>query len=95
MGLSEAQLNGRAAAHQSWARTENRSARTAAARAARDKTFLDAAGGDPVRAEHLRKAHFARLAFKSVQARRKSREQAEVAAAAEAELAEVGGPDAA
>ena len=35
------------------------------------KRFLDEAGGDPVRAEHLRKAHFARMALKSVQARRR------------------------
>lgn len=62
------------AAHESWARTPNRSARTAPARAALDQKFLDAAGGDPVRAAHLRKAHFARLALKSAQARRKGRE---------------------
>lgn len=48
-----------------------------------------------MRAAHSRKAHFARLALKSAQARRKSRELTEVAAAAEAELAEVGGTDAA
>ncbi len=59
------------AAHESWARTANRTARTAPARAALDRKFLDAAGGDPVRAAHLRSAHFKRLALKSAQARRR------------------------
>ena len=58
-------------AHESWARTSNRSARTAPARAALDAKFLEQAEGDPVRAAHLRKAYFQRLALKSVQARRK------------------------
>jgi hypothetical protein len=61
------------AAHESWANTVDRSARTAKARAARDARFLEQADGDPVRAEHLRKAHFKRLALKSAQARRKAR----------------------
>lgn len=81
------------AAHVSWANTENRSARTAPARAALDQKFLDAADGDPIRAGHLRKAHFARLALKSAQARRKARGLSEVAAAAEAELKSLGGSD--
>lgn len=58
-------------AHTSWANTPDRTARTAAARAAADARFLTAADGDPVRAEHLRKAFYARLALKSAQARRK------------------------
>ncbi len=62
----------RIGAHTSWANTKDRSARTAPARAALDQKFLDAAEGDPIRAGHLRKAHFARLALKSAQARRKS-----------------------
>lgn len=69
---NEASLRGRIAAHESWARTEDRSARTAKARAARDAKFLTQADGDPVKAAHLRKAYFARLALKSAQARRKS-----------------------
>lgn len=52
---------------------------------------MEAAGGDPVRAEHLRKAHFKRLQLKSAQARRKSREAIAAAEAAEAELSELGG----
>lgn len=61
---------GRIGAHASWGKTKDRSARTAPARAALDRKFLDEAEGDPVRAEHLRKAYFARLALKSAQSRR-------------------------
>ena len=87
---SERSLNARAAAHESWANTPNRTARTAPARAALDQAFLEQAGGDPVRAAHLRKAHFARLALKSAQARRKARELTAAADAAEAELSRAG-----
>jgi len=89
---SERKLQATIAAHESWAQTSNRSARTAPARAALQQRFLDAADGDPVRAAHLRKAHFARLALKSVQARRKSRELTATAEASDAELAEAGEP---
>ncbi len=100
MTEAERKLAASIAAHESWANTTNRTARTAPARTARDAKFLEQADGDPVRAAHRRKAHFARLALKSAQARRKSRELTEVAAAAEAELAEAelaeaGGTDAA
>lgn len=95
MSASERKLAASIAAHESWAATTNRSARTAPARAALDQKFLDQAGGDPVRAAHLRKAHFARLALKSAQARRKARELTIAAEVVEAELAEAGGPDAA
>lgn len=71
---SERVLRARLAVHESWANTEDRAARTAPARAARDAKFLEQAGGDPVKAAHLRKAHFARLALKSAQARRRNRE---------------------
>lgn len=64
------------AAHESWARTTDRAARTSKARAALDAKFLAEADGDPKRAEHLRKAYYQRLALKSAQARRKSREGA-------------------
>jgi hypothetical protein len=69
---SERKLMGQLGAHISWANTEDRSARTAPGRRAFEQKFLDEAGGDPVRAEHLRKAYFARLALKSAQARRKA-----------------------
>lgn len=71
-------LRGRIAAHSSWAQTENRSARTAPARAALldkfdkqvdpDGTLLPAERAK--RAENARRAYFAGLAFKSAKARR-------------------------
>ncbi len=64
-------LIGRIGAETSWANTEDRTARTANGRAAFEQRFLDQANGDTVRAAHLRKAHFARLALKSAQARRR------------------------
>lgn len=81
---TERQLIASIAAHTSWANTENRTARTAPARAALDAKFLAQADGDPVRARHLKKAHFARLALKSAQARRR----------ANAGRTQAGGPDA-
>lgn len=62
---------GRLGAHVSWANTTDRTARTAPARKAFEQRFLDEAGGDPVRAGHLRKAYFQRLALKSAQARQR------------------------
>ena len=62
------------AAHESWANTEDRTSRTAPARAALSKKFLKLAGGNPLCAEHLRRAHFAGLALRSAQARRKARD---------------------
>lgn len=84
-------LIARIAAHESWANTTNRSARTAPARAALDRKFLEEAGGDPVRAAHLRSAYFARLALKSAQSRRKAKEFGAIAANSEAELDALGG----
>lgn len=91
MPESERRLRASIAAHESWANTTDRPARTAAARRGLEQKFLDAAGGDPVRAEHLRRAHFQRLALKSAAARRKARELTEQAESAEAELAAAGG----
>jgi hypothetical protein len=91
MDDTERHLAARIAAHESWAKTENRSARTAPARAALDAKFLEQAGGDTVRAAHLRTAWYARLALKSAQVRRKSREMAAQAADADAQLAALGG----
>ncbi len=59
---SERQLRARIAAHESWAATPNRSVRTVPARAALDAKFLEQAQGDPVRAEHFRKAYWRRFA---------------------------------
>lgn len=72
-------LRSQIAAHESWARTSDRSARTANARRAMlDKFEHDVdpemklpAAERAARAEHARKAHFKRMAFKSAQARRR------------------------
>lgn len=83
----ELRLRGQIAAHVRWARVTDRSAETAPARAALQQKFLAEADGDPVRAEHLRKAYFKRLALKSAKSRRKARDLLLEADAAEAELA--------
>lgn len=88
---SERKLRAEIAAHESWARTENRSARTAPARRALEEKFLTEAGGDPVRAEHLRCAHYKRLALKSAISRRRAKEATAAAVEAEAELSALGG----
>jgi hypothetical protein len=68
---AEKSLRGRLAANISWYNTLDRTARTTNARKAFEGKFLREAGGDPVRAESLRKAYYARLALKSAQARRR------------------------
>jgi hypothetical protein len=76
---TERTLRAQIGAHESWARTTDRSARTAAARKAALDKFeqqVDPEGVLPpaertMRAEHARKAYFARLALKSAQARRR------------------------
>ena len=70
---TERTLVAQIAAETSWAKTPDRAARTRPARDALDAKFLAEADGDPVRAQHLRTAHFRRLALKSAQARRKAR----------------------
>lgn len=101
MPSSERRLAASIAAHESWAKTPDRTARTAPARAALDRKFetqVDPDGTLPPderarRAEHARKAHFQRLALKSAKARRRSREAASEADAAESELSLGGGLD--
>lgn len=69
------------AAHESWARTEDRSARTQAARDALLRRFEDQVDPDRVlpadvraaRADSARRAHYQRLALKSAQTRRAKR----------------------
>lgn len=86
------------AAHESWANTTDRSARTAPARAALMARFereVDPEGTlEPAerarRAEHKRKAYYQRLALKSAKARAARRVVAE-GEAAEAELRAVRG----
>ena len=96
-------LSGSIAAHERWSRCDDRHAATAPARRAFDERFereVDPGGVLPPaerarRAGHARKAHFLRLALKSAQSRRKAATYTEAADAAEAELRDGGGPDAA
>jgi hypothetical protein len=67
-------LRARIAAHESWAQTSDRPARTKNARKALEAKFLAQAGGDPQRAESLRRAYYARLAFLSAKSRRRRTE---------------------
>lgn len=85
----ERRLVAQIGAHASWAKTTDRSARTAPGRAAMDQKFLEQADGDPVRAEHFRKAYYKRLALKSAAARRKARALSVEATAADAERADL------
>ncbi len=92
--ITERRLRSQIAAHESWARTANRSARTAPARRAALDRFekeVDPNGElspqeRATRAEHARKAYFTRLALKSAQARRRAKEATAEAEAVEAEL---------
>ena len=100
---SDARLRATIAAHERWARTSDRTAATAPARAALMAKFerqVDPEGMLPHeerarRAEHARKAHFARLALKSARARRRSRELDSEAEAADRELDALAGGGAA
>ncbi|SBS77347.1 conserved hypothetical protein [uncultured Mycobacterium sp.] len=78
---AEKSLRGQIAAHESWSRTTDRSARTANARRAMLDKFEREVDPEGVlapaersrRAAHARKAYFARLALRSAQARRRRR----------------------
>jgi hypothetical protein len=59
------------AANMRWAQCKDRTAATVKPRAALEQKFLDEAGGDPERAENLRRAYYQRIALKSAVARRK------------------------
>lgn len=99
----ELSLRARQAALEKWGRTADRSAATAPARAARRAKLaaeidpdnkLDSAERER-RVDYLVKAHMSRMALKASTNRRRAREAAEKAAAAEAELSALGGdPDA-
>jgi len=75
---AERKLRASLASHESWARTSDPSKRTAPAREAFLARFEREVDPEGIltdverarRAEHARKAHFARLALKSAQARR-------------------------
>jgi len=78
LSSAERRLRAQLAVHTSWANTTDRTARTAPATAAsmaRFETQVDPDGLLPPeerarRAEHLRKAHMAKLAFASARARK-------------------------
>lgn len=91
---AERRLSAQIAANTSWAKTPDRSARTAPARAGLFARFLIEANGDPQAAECLYKAHFQRLALKSARNRRLAREHGAAAESADAELAAIGGASA-
>ena len=92
---SERSLQGKAAAFSSWAKTADPTARTAPARLAADKRFLDQV--DPERklpeaernrrVAYARKSYFADLARKSAKARRRAGAAQRDAIEAEVELA--------
>lgn len=88
---AERRLAGSIGGNLSWAHTPDRAARTRPARQALYEKFLREADGDPIRANHLWRAHFQRLALKSATARRRARNLNAEADKAEAELAEIGG----
>jgi hypothetical protein len=80
MDPADRTLRARLAAHTSWAQTEDPTSRTAKARAAAKAKFekqareLHPNGDDDLiarTAEHLRKAHYARMGLRSAAARRK------------------------
>lgn len=64
-------------AHERWAAVDDRTAATAPARAGLEQRFLREGGGDPVKAQQIRKAYFARLALASAQARRRRAQTSE------------------
>jgi hypothetical protein len=72
---AENKLSASIAANMRWAQCEDRTEATAPARKALEDKWLAEAGGDPVRAENLKRAHFQRLALKSTVARRSRRSQ--------------------
>jgi hypothetical protein len=74
----ERRLQNQRASHLSWANTPDWSARTANGRRAFDQKFLDEAGGDPQRAESLRKAFYAEMTLKSIASRRRKSRIAEL-----------------
>lgn len=76
---SERSIIAQIAAHDSWARTPDRAARTAPARRALDEKFEREVDPDSLlppqerakRVENARKAYYSRLALRSAQARRR------------------------
>ena len=98
MTTTERTMAAQIAANDSWAHTPDRNARTAPARAALMARFereVDPDGTLPPqerakRAANARTAHFTRLALASARSRRKAKELASEADAADAELRSLG-----
>ena len=67
-------LQHQSAAYRSWANTEDWSARTSKARNTFENKFLEENDGDPKRAAAARKAYFIELTRRSVDARKRRRE---------------------
>ncbi len=67
-------MAGKIGAHTKWSvlDTAGRSAATLAARTALEARWLAEAGGDPVRAKHLKALHYQRMAMKSAMKRRRA-----------------------
>jgi hypothetical protein len=88
----DASMRGRIAAYERWARTGDRTAATAPARAGLDATFAaevdpDGSLGPEELARRIaakRSAHFTRLARKSAESRRRGREARRIAQEAQA-----------
>jgi len=94
---SDRALIARLAAHEKWAKTADPSAATAAARQAFADRFERQVDPDSTmppaerarRAEHVRRAYFARLALKSAQARRSRARAAQLDAEVDAAMSEL------
>ena len=86
-------MAGKIGAHTKWARTTDRTQATQAARDEFEARFLAEAGGDPIRAKHLRKLYYARLSLKSAKTRaaRKAGKTSEADAAETQKLDALGG----
>jgi hypothetical protein len=99
---SDRSLIAKLAAHERWSAVDDRAAATATARLAFADRFERQVDPDgkltpaerAIRAEHAKKAYFAKLALKSAQARRTRRRAEQLEAEVSAELASLGGiPD--
>jgi hypothetical protein len=70
---AENKLSASIAANMRWAQCEDRTEATAPARKALEDKWLAEAGGDPKRAENLKRAYYQRIALRSSVARRKAK----------------------
>jgi hypothetical protein len=73
MDIARQRMYGTLGGHVSWANTTDRAKRTAPGRRGLEEKFLREAGGDPKRAQNIRKAHYQRMAIKSAESRRRKK----------------------